>query len=70
MLKEQNPEYLAQLQVKTGLTKTELAERLNMSLKSWDNLISKNCLQKLPSVKFEFLLLLAGEHPQYILSKR
>ncbi|MHB9331404.1 hypothetical protein ACP3S7_28300 [Phytobacter ursingii] len=70
MLKEQSPEYLAQLQLKTGLTKTELANRLNMSVKSWDNLISKNCIQKLPSVKFELLLLLAGEHPEYILAKR
>lgn len=70
MLKEQSPEYLAQLQAKTGLSKTELAERLTMSLKSWDNLISKNCIQKLPGVKFEFLLLLAGEHPEFILTKR
>lgn len=70
MLKEQSPEYLSELQDKTGLTKPELAERLIMSLKSWDNLISKNCIQKLPGVKYELLLLLAGEHPEYILTKR
>lgn len=70
MLKEQSPEYLAQLQAKTGLTKTELAERLNMSVKSWDNLISKNCIQKLPGAKFELLMLLAGEHPEYLLVRR
>jgi len=70
MIKEQSPEYLSLLQSKTGLTKSELAERLTMSVKSWDNLISKNCRQKLPGVKFEFLLLLAGEHPEYVLTKR
>ncbi|EGH9360849.1 hypothetical protein IFG57_004011 [Salmonella enterica] len=67
---EQSPNYLVQLQIKSGLTKAELANRLSMSLKSWDNLISKNASQKLPNVKFEFLLLLAGEHPDLTLSKR
>lgn len=70
MLKEQTQEYLVELQLKTGMDKKELASRLGMSLKSWDNLISKNAAQKLPDVKFEFLLLLAGEHPDLMLCER
>lgn len=65
-----SPQELKRLQEKSGLNKADLAEKLDMSVAAWDNLISVNCKRSLPTVKFNFLLLLADEHPDYILKKR
>ncbi|MQL50032.1 MULTISPECIES: helix-turn-helix domain-containing protein [Photorhabdus] len=64
------PIELRRLQAKTGLSKQELALRLDMSPRTWENLISVNPEKKLPKIKYELLLLLAGEHPEYKLVSR
>lgn len=70
MKKNATPLELKELQLKTGLSKAELAARLGMTAAAWDNLISVNSQRNLPVIKYEFLLLLAGEHPDYVLQKR
>lgn len=70
MKKTATPQELKELQQKTGLSKAELAARLGMTAAAWDNLISVNSQRNLPVIKYEFLLLLAGEHPDYVLQKR
>lgn len=64
------PNDLKRLQELTGLSKESLAARLDMSVRSWENLISINTNKKLPAVKYELLLLLAGEHPDYKLTPK
>ncbi|MEG7664973.1 hypothetical protein U0D24_21620 [Hafnia paralvei] len=64
------PNELKRLQLLTGLTRKELAERLGLSLKSWDNLTSVNSKKKILDVRYEILLILAGEHPEFELKRR
>ncbi|MDV1094934.1 XRE family transcriptional regulator (plasmid) [Raoultella ornithinolytica] len=54
-----------------GLTQTELANLMGYQLRAWqfkENLDPKQTRQ-LMGGEFEFLLLLAGEHPEYRLQK-
>ncbi|WGM08723.1 helix-turn-helix domain-containing protein [Arsenophonus nasoniae] len=61
------------LRVKTGLTQKEIAKLFGISLNYWQRKeLSKNSNQhrKITKSEYMLLLLLAGEHPKFILSKR
>ncbi|HCB9298495.1 MULTISPECIES: hypothetical protein [Klebsiella] len=55
-----------------GLTQTELANIMGYKLRAWQFKEDTNpeTARRLMDGEFEYLLLLAGEHPLYRLSKR
>jgi len=58
------------LRVAAGLTQERAAERFDLSLRGWQ---LKEALSKpglLSQGEYEFLLLLAGKHPHFILAPR
>lgn len=65
------PETIRAIRARMGLTQTELANLMGYQLRAWqfkENLDPKQTRQ-LMGGEFEFLLLLAGEHPEYRLQK-
>lgn len=70
---ENTPENIKRLRKKIGLTQKECAEMFGMTARSWrrkEEATGTVSGSKLSPVEFEYILLLAGEHPEYVLSKR
>lgn len=65
-------EQLRQLQVLTELSNEQIAEVLGISPKTWMNRISQGSetAGRMKKAEIEFLLLLAGIHPEYELNRR
>lgn len=65
-------EQLRQLQVLTELSNEQIAEVLGISPKTWMNRISQGSetAGRMKKAEIEFLLLLAGIHPDYELKRR
>lgn len=65
------PTEIRQLRIKTGLTQKELAEFLGMSLSNWQRKESvTGRVVPITNAEYFALLLLAGEHPDFVLEKR
>ncbi|EBV3242509.1 XRE family transcriptional regulator [Salmonella enterica subsp. enterica serovar Oranienburg] len=66
------PENIKKLRNKMGITQTECGEIFGVSLRTWQKKEEAKTHNRLNLSKgeFEYLLLLAGEHPDYILCKR
>ena len=68
---ENTPENIKKLRKKIGLTQTECGEIFGVGLSTWQKKEAKTHNQlNLSKGEFEYLLLLAGEHPEYVLCKR
>lgn len=65
-------EQLRQLQLLTELNNEQIAAVLGVSPKTWMNRISQGSetAGRMKKAEIEFLLLLAGIHPEYELKKR
>jgi len=66
-------EDIKQLRKKTGLTQKEVAQLFGISLNYWQRKeLNKESIQhrKISKSEYTLLLLLAGEHPEFILKKR
>ncbi|MEG9385091.1 XRE family transcriptional regulator [Morganella morganii] len=61
------PENIKALRLKAGYTQKQCAEIYGIGLRGWQKKeeVNTQSSQKLSKVEFEFLLLLAGEHPDY-----
>lgn len=73
MPNENTPENIKRLRQKIGLTQKECAEIFSMSPRTWrrkEEPVGTASGTALTPVEFKFLLLLAGEHPDYVLCKR
>lgn len=72
-MKTNTPENIKNLRQKIGLTQKECAEMFGMTARSWrrkeepKTTVSNTTLS---AIEFNYLLLLAGEHPEYILCER
>lgn len=66
------PEIVKSLRLKAGLTQKECSHIYGVGIRTWQKKeeINTQNSQNLSKVEFEYLLLLAGEHPDYILCKR
>ncbi|EAO9321715.1 XRE family transcriptional regulator [Salmonella enterica] len=66
------PKIVKALRIKAGLTQKECANIYGVGIRTWQKKEEENTQnsQKLSQVEFEYLLLLAGEHPDYVLCKR
>ncbi|EHO7201659.1 TPA: XRE family transcriptional regulator [Salmonella enterica subsp. enterica serovar Java] len=66
------PKTVKALRIKAGLTQKECSNIYGVGIRTWQKKEEENTQnsQKLSQVEFEYLLLLAGEHPDYILCKR
>lgn len=72
MITENTPENIKKLREKLGITQTECGKIFGVGLRTWqkkEEAKSHNRLS-LSKMEFEYLLLLAGEHPNYILEHR
>ncbi|APG53517.1 TPA: transcriptional regulator [Klebsiella aerogenes] len=69
---ENNAKNIKALRLKTGLTQKEMAERYGVGIRTWQKKEEDGTQssQKLSNFDFEYLLLLAGEHPDFVLEKR
>ena len=68
---ENTPENIKKLRKKIGLTQTECGEIFGVGLSTWQKKEAKTHNQlNLSKGEFEYLLLLAGEHPEYVLHKK
>ncbi|WGL99770.1 XRE family transcriptional regulator (plasmid) [Arsenophonus sp. aPb] len=66
-------ETVKRLRVKTGLTQKEIAKLFGISLNYWQRKeLNPDSAQhrKISKSEYTLLLLLAGEHPDFILQKR
>lgn len=72
MKMDNTPENIKKLRNKIGLTQTECGEIFGVGLRTWQKKEEAKTHNRLNLSKgeFEYLLLLAGEHPEYILCKR
>lgn len=73
MMKPNNtPENVKAIRKKLGLTQTQCAKLFDVSLRSWQRREAEGTIKdiKTSKIEFEYLLLLVGEHPDYILCKR
>ena len=73
MQTENTPENIKRLRKKIGLTQKECAEIFSMNPRTWrrkEEPVGTASGTTLTQIEFKFLLLLAGEHPDYILCKR
>ncbi|MDF3630344.1 helix-turn-helix domain-containing protein [Enterobacter hormaechei] len=67
------PENIKILRKKIGLTQKECAEMFGMTARSWRRKEEPQTTASnttLSPIEFNYLLLLAGEHPDYVLCKR
>ena len=67
------PENIKILRKKIGLTQKECAEMFGMTARSWRRKEEPQTTASntaLSPIEFTYLLLLAGEHPDFILEKR
>ncbi len=71
MKPDNTPENVKKLRLKAGLTQKECSHIYGVGLRTWQKKEEVNTQnsQSLSLVEFEFLLLLAGEHPEYVLCK-
>lgn len=68
---DKNPTEIRQLRIKTGLTQKELAEFFGMSLSNWQRKESvTGRVVPITNAEYFALLLLAGDHPDFVLEKR
>ncbi len=58
------------LRIEAGMTQANAAERFNLSLRVWQMKESHSKPAQLSQGEYEFLLLLAGKHPEYQLSTK
>lgn len=68
-----SPENIKVLRKKIGLTQKECAEMFGMTARSWRRKEEPQTTASnttLSPIEFNYLLLLAGEHPDYVLCKR
>ncbi len=67
-----NGKEVTRIRKKLGLNTKECAEILGSSLRSWQKKEEVNTQNSsnLSKLEWEFFLLLANEHPDYILTKR
>lgn len=72
MKPDNRPENVKKLRLKAGLTQKECSNIYGVGLRTWQKKEEVNTQnsQSLSQVEFEFLLLLAREHPEYTLCKR
>ncbi|ELR5578979.1 XRE family transcriptional regulator [Escherichia coli] len=66
------PSTVKALRLEAGLTQKECSLIYGVGIRTWQKKEEENTQnsQKLSKVEFEYLLLLAGEHPDYVLNKR
>lgn len=66
------PEDIKRLRISAGLTLKECANIFGISLRGWQKKEESNTVSSRGITKGEYLylLLLAGEHPEFILKKR
>lgn len=66
------PATVKALRLKAGLTQKSCSLIYGVGIRTWQKKEEENTQnsQKLSKVEFEYLLLLAGEHPDYVLNKR
>ncbi|RAP69705.1 yajA domain protein [Candidatus Erwinia dacicola] len=66
------PENVKAIRKKLSLTQTQCAKLFGVSLRSWQRREAEGTIKdiKTSKIEFEYLLLLAGEHPDYLINKR
>ncbi|HAF2404710.1 TPA: XRE family transcriptional regulator [Salmonella enterica] len=66
------PESVKLLRLKAGLTQKECSQIYGVGIRTWQKKEEVNTQnsQSLSKGEFDYLLLLAGEHPDYVLCKR
>lgn len=69
---DNTPENIKKLREKIGITQTECGKLFGVGLRTWQKKEEAKTHNRLNLSKgeFEYLLLLAGEHPDYLLCKR
>lgn len=69
---DNTPENIKKLREKIGITQTECGKLFGVGLRTWQKKEEAKTHNRLNLSKgeFEYLLLLAGEHPDYVLCKR
>lgn len=72
MVIEKTPENIKKLREKIGITQTECGKLFGVGLRTWQKKEEAKTHNRLNLSKgeFEYLLLLAGEHPDYVLFSR
>ncbi|PQQ32931.1 hypothetical protein C6H68_25745 [Photorhabdus luminescens] len=72
MMVDNTPENIKKLREKIGITQTECGKLFGVGLRTWQKKEEAKTHNRLNLSKgeFEYLLLLAGEHPDYVLCKR
>ena len=66
------PENIRLIRKKIGMTQTECAKLFGISLRSWQRREANGTVKdiQISKIEYEHLLLLAGEHPDFVLEKR
>lgn len=66
------PENITVLREKIGLTQKQCAELFGVSLRSWQRREASGTVKdiKTSKIEFEYLLLLADEHPEFVLVRK
>lgn len=72
MITENTPENIKKLREKLGITQTECGKIFGVGLRTWQKKEEAKTHNRLSlsKVEFEYLLLLAGKHPDYVLEHR
>lgn len=72
MILDNSPKNVRVIRKKIGLTQTQCANLFGVSLRSWQRREAEGTVKdiKTSKIEFEYLLLLAGKHPDYVLCKR
>ncbi|EEB1245412.1 XRE family transcriptional regulator [Salmonella enterica] len=65
---EKIPSNVKKLRIDAGLTQQECADIFGLTINNWQK--KEYGAVKTSNAEFNYLLLLAGEHPDYILTKR
>lgn len=63
-------ETLINLRDSLGYNNSQMAQLLGISEKTWKNKISNGNSGKINKLEYEFLLLLAGKHPDYSINQK
>ena len=67
------PKEVKRIRLKAGLTQKEMAKLAGIGLSSWQKKETAETLKSyspISGAEYNLLLLLAGEHPDYVLCKR
>ncbi|MDL0864676.1 type II toxin-antitoxin system MqsA family antitoxin [Yersinia pestis] len=72
MITDNTPENIKKLREKLGITQTECGKIFGVGLRTWQKKEEAKTHNRLSLSKgeFEYLLLLAGEHPDFVLENR